>query len=91
MAGAYDLLVTQLVGHLGVPAARLSPEVTFTELRLDSLAMVELALVMKEEYGIRIQDLPGDLTLAGAGAELDRLRAESTAIARADTDPGGST
>ncbi|MPZ82414.1 MAG: acyl carrier protein [Actinophytocola sp.] len=43
-----------LVGYFGVEADEVRPETTFAELDLDSLAIVEFALVAEKEFGISI-------------------------------------
>ena len=43
-----------LVGYFGVEADEVHPEATFADLDLDSLAIVEFALVTEKEFGISI-------------------------------------
>lgn len=45
-----------LVSRFAVPEADLSPDATFADLDLDSLALVEFALVAEKEFGVRIAD-----------------------------------
>jgi len=43
-----------LVSYFGVEADEVHPDATFAELDLDSLAIVEFALVTEKEFGIAI-------------------------------------
>ncbi|HEY0449437.1 phosphopantetheine-binding protein [Actinophytocola sp.] len=43
-----------LVSYFGVEADEVRPEATFAELDLDSLAIVEFALVAEKEFGVAI-------------------------------------
>jgi acyl carrier protein len=76
---AYDVLVDRLIEHLGVNPDRIRPEATFNDLGLDSLAMVELAVVVREVHGVRMLDIGAQATLAETAAELDKLRVTSGA------------
>ena len=49
-----DRLCGILTGYFGVEADEVRPEATFAELDLDSLAIVEFALVAEKEFGILI-------------------------------------
>lgn len=49
-------LNTLLVDRFAVPADALAPDVTFEQLDLDSLDLVDLALAAEEEFGVRITD-----------------------------------
>lgn len=49
-----DRLCGILTGYFGVEADEVRPDATFAELDLDSLAIVEFALVAEKEFGIRI-------------------------------------
>lgn len=51
---AFTRLSTILVGYFGVEESEVRPEVTFAELDLDSLAIVEFALVAEKEFGVAI-------------------------------------
>ncbi|MFH8444556.1 acyl carrier protein [Streptomyces sp. NPDC018026] len=64
---AYDLLASVLSNKFEVPAEAIVPTATFEQLDLDSLAVVELFVVLTEELGIEVQDgeADPDLTLAG--------------------------
>lgn len=66
-----DRINALLVGRFAVPEAELGPDVTFAELDLDSLALVEFALVAEQEFGVPIADdeVTPDATVRNA-AEL---------------------
>jgi acyl carrier protein len=51
---AYARLSTILVTYFGVEESEVRPETTFAELDLDSLAIVEFALVAEKEFGVAI-------------------------------------
>jgi acyl carrier protein len=76
---AYEVLVDRLCKHLGVSPDQIRPEATFNDLGLDSLAMVELAVVIREVHGVRPLDIGAQATLAETAAELDKLRVTSHA------------
>jgi acyl carrier protein len=72
VADAYTTLFTVLT-DLGVPAEEIRPDATFVELDLDSLALIELSVVVEERTGIRVLDLTPGSTLAEAAAVLSGL------------------
>jgi acyl carrier protein len=47
-----DRITTMLIDRFGVPREELRPDATFAELDLDSLALVEFALVVEKEFGV---------------------------------------
>lgn len=51
---ALSRLSTILVSYFGVEEDEVRPDVTFAELDLDSLAIVEFALVAEKEFGVAI-------------------------------------
>ena len=51
-----DRLCGILIDYFGVEADEVRPDATFAELDLDSLAIVEFALVAEKEFGILIAD-----------------------------------
>lgn len=60
-----------LVGTLRVPAEAISADTTFASLGIDSLILVELALLLSDEFAVPITDgeLLPEMTI-GAAAEL---------------------
>ena len=51
-----ERLAGVLVNYFGIEADEVLPEATFAELDLDSLAIVELALVIEKEFGVAIRE-----------------------------------
>lgn len=45
-----------LIARFGVTAEELTPDVTYAELDLDSLALVEFIVVAEEEFGVPISE-----------------------------------
>jgi acyl carrier protein len=66
MSDVYDLLVRLLASGFGLAGRDIRPDDTLDTLELDSLALVELILVVKKEFGVRISDddLTKDATIA---------------------------
>jgi acyl carrier protein len=63
MADMYDTLVNLLVERFHVDLMEIKPNVTFEDLEMDSLFLVELLLVVQGELGVKINDdtvSPGD-------------------------------
>lgn len=54
MTTVLDRLSELLVGYFGVEPDEVRPDATFAELDLDSLAIVEFALVAEKEFGVAI-------------------------------------
>ncbi|MFF5969973.1 acyl carrier protein [Streptomyces sp. NPDC012769] len=83
----YEQLESLLVQHFNIPPDRLQPQMTLSEAELDSLALLELSVVLEEHYGANLLDQPEqpgpETTLAEIATWLDTLRsadavAEST-------------
>jgi acyl carrier protein len=72
MSSVYDQLVSVLTSRFGVPAEEVGRDVTVADLDLDSLASVELADVLQEVLGVRVDEeqLRPELSLAQVAAEL---------------------
>ncbi|OEV02437.1 phosphopantetheine-binding protein [Streptomyces oceani] len=56
MSATYDKLVDLLVDRFAVDRAEIRPDVTFEELEMDSLFLVELLLVMRSEFDVQISE-----------------------------------
>lgn len=56
MSAVYDRVKELLTDKFGVPPEDVRPEATFEDLDLDSLDLVEFALAVEEELGVRISD-----------------------------------
>lgn len=70
---AFTRLSTILVTYFGVEESEVRPGVTFAELDLDSLAIVEFALVAEKEFGVAIgeDEVSPHATVDDALAMLD--------------------
>jgi acyl carrier protein len=60
MSETYGRFVDILVNRFEVEPDEIRPDITFEELELDSLFLVELGLVVEKELGVKIND--GDAT-----------------------------
>jgi len=62
-----------LTSYFGVEESEVRPDVTFAELDLDSLAIVEFALVAEKEFGVSIgeDEVTPQATVADALVLLD--------------------
>ena len=60
MTALEDRLTAILVDKFGVPAEAIRPDVTFDDLEIDSLLVVEFALIVKKEFDVRLED--GEIT-----------------------------
>lgn len=56
MATMYDKLAELLVTRFDVDAEEIRPEVTFEDLEMDSLFLVELLVVVQTELGVKIDE-----------------------------------
>lgn len=74
MASTYDTLVTLLVEKFQVDPVMIRPGVTFEDLEIDSLFMVELMLVVQSDLGIKIDENTADLsdTIEAAAESIHR-------------------
>lgn len=83
MNPVYDLISARLTSYFGVPAALVRPEATMDDLEIDSLVLAEIAVIVEDECGFRVEDaIDGatfDMTLGEIADRLDleRRRAES--------------
>ncbi|GAB7035575.1 acyl carrier protein [Streptomyces sp. NPDC021749] len=69
---SYDVICTALHETFGIDPAELRPDATFEELDVDSLALLEFALVMGERLGVTGEtELRPGMTLAEATALVD--------------------
>ena len=56
MTSTYDKIVGLLTGRFAVDAADISPGVTFSDLEMDSLFLVEMLLVVESELGVKLDE-----------------------------------
>ncbi|GAB2819356.1 acyl carrier protein [Streptomyces daliensis] len=79
MNSTYDRLTGLLATGFGIEAGEVTPESTFEDLELDSLALVELALATQEKFGVSLSedDLRTQSTLAEAAEVVDAKQASA--------------
>ncbi|WP_256105934.1 phosphopantetheine-binding protein [Streptomyces sp. ODS05-4] len=90
MADSYPAIAGILTETFGVEADAVHPETTFDQLDLDSLALVELSLLLEERTGHRLEELPATATLAEAAAAVDRLVAAGPDAPAPAADPAAA-
>ncbi|MFC0598090.1 acyl carrier protein [Streptomyces palmae] len=78
MTSTYDQLVEIVTKLHNPPADLIRPDVTFAQLDVDSLTLVEISLRIEGDLGIRIEDneLEEDLTLAATTQLIDAKLAQ---------------
>ncbi|GCE00800.1 acyl carrier protein [Embleya hyalina] len=76
----YEALKDVLVGDLHVTDTTLRPETTLDDAGLDSLALVELSMVLRQKLGIDISD--DELANVGTIEEIADLMSRHAADAR---------
>jgi acyl carrier protein len=78
MNPVYDLIAERLVSYFGVPAELVRPEATMEDLEVDSLMLAEIAVIIEDEHGFRVEDAVVDatvtMTLGEVAERLDRAR-----------------
>ena len=78
MSTTYDQLVAILAKLHDAPADRISPDVTFAGLDVDSLTMVEISMRIERDLGVTVGDneLQEDLTLDATARLIDSKLAQ---------------
>ncbi|MFG2632235.1 acyl carrier protein [Streptomyces sp. NPDC048473] len=71
MTAMYEKMSEVLISHLGLDPESVHPEATLTDLGVDSLSMIELALVLQDDYGIDAEGIDTVGTLAQAARYLE--------------------
>ncbi|MGW1074823.1 phosphopantetheine-binding protein [Streptomyces sp. NPDC002537] len=66
---SFPVLARLLSEHFGFEESELRPEATFEELDMDSLALVEVAVIVEDSFGVRLPDDAGKLGLSTTLAE----------------------
>ncbi|MEV8099824.1 acyl carrier protein [Kitasatospora sp. NPDC085879] len=74
MSNSYDTLSECLISEFDVAPELVRPEATLANLELDSLALVELSLMMEERLGVTVPDIRRDATLAELATTADACR-----------------
>ncbi|MET7568980.1 acyl carrier protein [Streptomyces sp. NPDC005492] len=75
MSATYEQLADILAEELGQLREELDPALTFDDLGFDSLALLELGVVVQERLGFLIEGIGLRSTLAEAAALLDAASA----------------
>ncbi|WP_371495061.1 acyl carrier protein [Kitasatospora sp. NBC_00374] len=75
MSETYEILRDCLVTEFDVPPGLVRPEAVLSGLDLDSLALVELSLMVEERLGVTVTDIGPDRTLGELAALADADRA----------------
>lgn len=77
----FQEIINQMSEHFGIPREKINLESTFVELGLDSLALVEFSVVISENYGVELEDLVPDSTLAEATTLIEaELESKARAV-----------
>ncbi|MGW5739590.1 MULTISPECIES: acyl carrier protein [Streptomyces] len=71
MSSTRDEIVQRLSEALGIKKSLITPDITFVELKIDSLALVEFSVILDEEYGVPPLQLTPDSTIAEAVALVE--------------------
>ncbi|TVL91558.1 acyl carrier protein [Streptomyces sp. SAJ15] len=71
MPTTFDSVVAVLQDTFYVDTGQAGPDTTFEDLDLDSLALVELALVVEERLGVQLDGFTTQSTLGEATAAID--------------------
>lgn len=79
MTSIYELTIRHLVDDFGIDPSLISPETTLAELDLDSLSLAELAVILQEQTGIRLDDMSADSSLEDIVRRIDGARADAPA------------
>ncbi|MFB7908757.1 phosphopantetheine-binding protein [Kitasatospora sp. NPDC056076] len=76
----YEKLADILVDHFQVERAAITPDVTFEDLEMDSLFLVELLVVVEAELGVKMGDVPATpRDTIGTAARIIAEQAEAAA------------
>ncbi|MCF1593083.1 acyl carrier protein [Streptomyces muensis] len=86
MATTLDTITQVLTETFPIDAADITPERTFDDLGLDSLALLEMGLAVQESTGITLNDTELPKTVGQLVTLLDAAQATT---AQADTAPVG--
>ncbi|MFE7647468.1 phosphopantetheine-binding protein [Streptomyces phaeoluteigriseus] len=82
MANTYELTVHHLVSDFGIEPTTISPQATPAELDLDSLSLAELAVILQEQTGIRLEEVNAGTSLEEIARQIDAARADAATAAR---------
>ncbi|MFD6533155.1 acyl carrier protein [Streptomyces sp. NPDC060184] len=76
----YEMLSRLLVEEFGLDEEQVRPDATARQLELDSLSLAELAVIVTESTGVRLEDVEvsPDSTLGEMAEVFDRARPPAT-------------
>ncbi|MFB7909011.1 acyl carrier protein [Kitasatospora sp. NPDC056076] len=78
MPSSYETIRACLIDEFDVSPAVVTPDATLASLALDSLALVELSLVVEEKLGVTVADIGPDRTLGELAAHADATLARES-------------
>ncbi|MFF0587361.1 acyl carrier protein [Streptomyces sp. NPDC003781] len=78
MSSTHDEIVQRLSDALGIEKSLITPDITFVELKIDSLALVEFSVILDEEYGVPPLQLTPDSTIGEAVALVEAAMSSRT-------------
>jgi acyl carrier protein len=78
MSSTYDEIVQRLSDALGIEKSLITPDITFVELKIDSLALVEFSVILDEEYDVPPLQLTPDSTVGEAVALVEAAMSSRT-------------
>ncbi|UFQ19316.1 MULTISPECIES: acyl carrier protein [Streptomyces] len=78
------LITKSLTEVFPIDAADITPEKPFEDLGMDSLALVEMALVLQEQTGITLNETEMPRTVGELVTMLDAARANGAVLTAAD-------
>ncbi|MFI1259371.1 MULTISPECIES: acyl carrier protein [Streptomyces] len=90
MPTSTELITTTLTETFDLDPSEVTPERTFEELGLDSLALVEMGLMLQERTGVTLNDVPLHTTIGGLAALIDRAETDRAEADRAGADRSGA-
>ncbi|MCM2416565.1 acyl carrier protein [Streptomyces sp. RKAG293] len=64
MSPSYQIISDSLIKEFDVDPALVHPDAALESLQLDSLALVELSLMLEERLNMTVTDVPASITLA---------------------------
>ncbi|MCI3927698.1 acyl carrier protein [Streptomyces sp. AN091965] len=70
MEPVYDVMTRLLTEHFGVPKDQIRPDATLEALEFDSLARLELGMLLTDTFGVSLPEDRADITLAEAAEHL---------------------
>ncbi|MFD7643437.1 acyl carrier protein [Kitasatospora sp. NPDC059795] len=70
MVSLYESMKENLAAHFRIDPETVTPDATLESLGLDSLALVELMCVLRDNLGLRTPDGDGLMSLQGTFADL---------------------